>query len=47
MASGAFQGVVRTALLLHPLQMFVMPGSRGWFRPGCDGGTMAAAEYEE
>jgi hypothetical protein len=21
--------------------------SRGWFRPWCDGGTMAATEYEE
>jgi hypothetical protein len=24
-----------------------MSRSRGWFRPWCDGGAMAAAEYEE
>jgi hypothetical protein len=44
MASGTSQGLLRA---LSAASAARMSRSRGWFRPWCDGGTMAAAEYEE
>jgi len=44
---GAGDCVVRAALSAASAATFVVSRSRGWFRPGCDGGTMAATEYKE